>query len=55
MALIVLLETTVKILFSIVDDYSIFFFFFWINSKDQVFNCLVEYINEAENITNKKV
>lgn len=44
-----------KYFFTLTDDYSKIIKIFCIKSKDQVFDCLVEFVNEAENITNKRV
>lgn len=44
-----------KYFFTITDDYSKLIKVFCIRSKDQVFECLTEYINEVENISNKNV
>lgn len=40
---------------SVIDDYSKIAKVYCIKSKDEVFNCLVQFINESENLTGKKV
>lgn len=44
-----------KYIVSFIDDYSKIAKVYVMKSKTEVFDCLVEYINECENLTNKRV
>lgn len=44
-----------KYFLSFIDDYSKLVKVYCIRTKDEVYDCLVQYVNEVENITDKKV
>ena len=44
-----------KYFISFIDDYSKIARIYCIKSKDEIFDCFVQFINEAENLTDKRL